>query len=272
MMSRRCRLLGPNVMFVFILAVVTSVMADEPPLVTGADSSLNHSVEMIDRPASSEFILTELWYDFSYLALDRDMLLTVSGLAAAPQLLSKPFRIESPEFTENWGTSQGADNFFEGGEVLGDGRFPLALAASSWGLGKLSGSSQWQSFGALLFRTQVLNGLYTTALKLGINRQRPNGGRYSYPSGHTSSAFAAAGVVYSQFGRTWGIPAFAAAGYVGLSRLQEGKHYLSDVVAGGILGTLISLKLAGRRNRRRKLSVSPARIGNATGFSLAYHL
>ena len=45
--------------------------------------------------------------------------------------------------------------------------------------------------------TKVLTGtlLVTYTLKLSINKERPDGGDYSFPSGHTSVAFASAGFI-----------------------------------------------------------------------------
>lgn len=54
-------------------------------------------------------------------------------------------------------------------------------------------------------------------MKVAVNRPRPSGGPYSFPSGHTTSAFITAGVVQKHFGPYAGYPAFALAGYVGLS-------------------------------------------------------
>jgi hypothetical protein len=41
------------------------------------------------------------------------------------------------------------------------------------------------------------------------------------------------------FGPKIGIPAYLAAGFIGASRLQSNKHYLSDVVAGAALGYIV---------------------------------
>ena len=40
----------------------------------------------------------------------------------------------------------------------------------------------------------------TYALKFSINRQRPLGGNYSFPSGHTASAFYGAGFIHKRYG------------------------------------------------------------------------
>jgi hypothetical protein len=168
-----------------------------------------------------------------------------------------------------WGSSQFADNAFEIGEIVGDGIFPVSVSAASWITGKFTRSSRLQDFGTDLIRAQMANGIVTAAMKGTINRTRPDGTAYSYPSGHTSSTFVTAGVVYRHFGKAWGIPAFALATYVGFSRLQENKHYLSDVIAGGILGSYVSLTLSKRDTQGSSITLSPYRVEGASGVMLS---
>ncbi len=160
----------------------------------------------------------------------------------------------------------------DGQLVFGDGAFPAVLSAASWSVGKITGSSEPGEFGTDRFRAQLMTGLLTSVLKVSINRQRPDGTPYSYPSGHMSSSFATAAVVYGHFGRTLGIPAFVLAGYVGLSRLQEGKHCLSDVIAGGILGTYISLKLVRKDRHKGAISIFPTSVGGGVGLTLSFKI
>jgi membrane-associated phospholipid phosphatase len=89
----------------------------------------------------------------------------------------------------------------------------------------------------------------TELLKKTINRERPGDGYQdevfvngvvhgeSFPSGHTSLAFATAMTVSLDY-RHWYIvvPAFLWAGSVGYSRMYLGKHYPSDVLAGAAIG------------------------------------
>lgn len=63
---------------------------------------------------------------------------------------------------------------------------------------------------------------------------------YSFPSGHTASSFAAAGTFYYYGNRKWGVAALVLAGLIGFSRLYLGVHYPSDVIAGVIVGSLVS--------------------------------
>lgn len=63
---------------------------------------------------------------------------------------------------------------------------------------------------------------------------------YSFPSGHTASAFAAA-VAVLWHNRKIGIPTFIFAAIIGFSRIYVQVHYCSDVIAGLITGTICAL-------------------------------
>ena len=92
--------------------------------------------------------------------------------------------------------------------------------------------------------------LFTTlALKYAVNRDRPfisypdiakktNAITPSFPSGHTSTAFAAATSLSLSYPKWYIIvPSFSWAGTVGYSRMHLGAHYPSDVLAGAIIGS-----------------------------------
>ncbi len=78
--------------------------------------------------------------------------------------------------------------------------------------------------------------IITHFLKNAIDKERPNGGRHSFPSGHTSSAFSGAAFVQKKYGWHVGIPAYLLAGYVGWSRVKASKHDYMDVISGTIIG------------------------------------
>ena len=68
----------------------------------------------------------------------------------------------------------------------------------------------------------------------------PTPSEFSFPSGHASGSFAAASVFYSNLPKKFGVPAVILAGLIGLSRLYVGVHYPTDVIAGMIVGILLS--------------------------------
>lgn len=102
----------------------------------------------------------------------------------------------------------------------------------------------WQTTAGLGFTAIIAYGLKYT-----IRRDRPYqtysdiipyGNRDndpSFPSGHTSFAFAAATSLSLEY-RKWYVvaPAYLYAGMVGYSRLHLGQHYPTDVLAGALTG------------------------------------
>jgi membrane-associated phospholipid phosphatase len=107
----------------------------------------------------------------------------------------------------------------------------------------------------------AISGGVTVILKYAINRDRPfvtypdivkksAAGSPSFPSGHTSSAFATATSVSLAYPKWYVIvPSFTWAGAVGYSRMHLGVHYPSDVLAGAIIGSGCAY-LTWRINRR----------------------
>ena len=77
----------------------------------------------------------------------------------------------------------------------------------------------------------------TYGLKHSFPEERPDrSDRRSFPSGHTSISFAAAASLEKRYGWQVGLPALAAASFVGVSRVEARKHYWYDAVAGAAIG------------------------------------
>ena len=69
------------------------------------------------------------------------------------------------------------------------------------------------------------------------NEERPDGSDdLSFPSSHALETFSAATSLALAFGKSLGLPAFAAAGWVSYGRLQADRHHLRDVLVGGLAG------------------------------------
>jgi|TARA_B110000196_G_C21121466_1_gene653435 membrane-associated phospholipid phosphatase len=86
------------------------------------------------------------------------------------------------------------------------------------------------------------NGATTILLKEMVRRERPNGLNHrSFPSGHVSHSFATATIFKELYGWKIGSPAYGLAIIVSMNRMQDNKHYFSDVIFGASLGTAIGL-------------------------------
>ncbi|HTL53425.1 MAG TPA: phosphatase PAP2 family protein [Planctomycetota bacterium] len=120
----------------------------------------------------------------------------------------------------------------------------------------------------------IASTLICPVLKLAIGRHRPDdqshalrfqpfGGTASFPSGHTTQAFAVASVLALSFpDHLWvGAGSFAIATAVGYSRLYLHKHFLSDVMAGALLGTAVGWEIV---SLHRHEAEDPANRGDRT--------
>lgn len=97
-------------------------------------------------------------------------------------------------------------------------------------------------------RPYISGGIDPDIFKLG--KGFTNGDYASFPSGHTSSAFAVASLVTNETTRWWphstwviGPIMYAGATTVGLSRMYHSKHWASDVVLGAAVGTFSGRKV-----------------------------
>ena len=102
-------------------------------------------------------------------------------------------------------------------------------------------------------------------LKPIVDRQRPDGGSQSFPSGHSASAFAGAAFLQRRYGWSYGVPAYAVATFVAYSRVESKRHWTSDVIAGGVIGIASNLVFT---HRFLKVTVQPAVGRRGAGLTL----
>jgi membrane-associated phospholipid phosphatase len=94
----------------------------------------------------------------------------------------------------------------------------------------------------------------------------------SFPSGHTTVAFAAATVYAMEYKDKPLVPiiAYSAATLIGISRLTENKHWATDVLTGAALGYLTGRLVVNNYHRYAKLK-APQQKKNSVSFSLQYN-
>ena len=106
--------------------------------------------------------------------------------------------------------------------------------------------TDWQNRTAILIKGQVLNLGLVYALKKTLKKPRPDGTAFSFPSGHTANAFAGATMLSIEYGENHRWVPYVSYGFatgIGIMRMANDKHYISDVLFGAGLG-IISMKIA----------------------------
>ena len=123
----------------------------------------------------------------------------------------------------------------------------------------------------------VASKVVTPVLKQLSNRARPNEaegpfefeGGSSFPSNHSTQAFAVASVVAAHYDSRWiDGAAYGLATLVGASRIYHDAHWLSDVVAGAVIGTATG-RLIVRTNRRARATWAVVAIHDRSRRGLA---
>ena len=118
---------------------------------------------------------------------------------------------------------------------------PAAALASCF-IYKDTKETSWHKKPAIQFLKSYTTGfIIQQSLKRIVLKPRPDGSdNFSFPSGHTTSAFSGAAFIERRYGWKYGIPAYAMASFVGYSRIQANKHDGWDVLAGAVIGTATS--------------------------------
>lgn len=123
------------------------------------------------------------------------------------------------------------------GAVIGYPGYLMATAGAAYLAAWHYDSGPVQEYALLSFEALSLAGIQTLALKITVPRLRPDSTDLTaFPSGHTSASFSVAAVAASSGGWKAGVPAFLLASFVGYTRMESKKHYLSDVLFGAGLG------------------------------------
>jgi membrane-associated phospholipid phosphatase len=144
------------------------------------------------------------------------------------------------------------DFVFEGITLLGDGIFTVAFCVVL-----LFVKKRYLSF--MVFLSFATSGILTQVIKDFVSEARPAlflqktnypyfidhvtlHNFHSFPSGHTTSAFALASIIaFAVKDKKYALPLLALAALVGYSRIYLGQHFLLDVTVGSIIGVLFSI-------------------------------
>jgi membrane-associated phospholipid phosphatase len=158
---------------------------------------------------------------------------------------------------------------------FGEPRYVLPVIGAGLLVGQLTGRSSVTRVALRAGGAVAIAGGIATAVKFAVGRRRPQGdgdddlfrplsGWNSFPSGHTAVAFALATAVAEETRDPWSDAAlYGAATLTGLARLNDDRHWASDVFAGALVGHLSARWLS---RRAGGLRIGPAGVTLALEF------
>lgn len=178
--------------------------------------------------------------------------LTIGGLMLVDEPLDREAQKQRSDFTDQ--VSSATTRF--------GGRDSVYLSAGLLAGGVIFKSDRTRDVGREALEAALLSHLLSKyVLKPAFGRKRPedSGGETSFhpfsqhdsfPSGHATQAFAVASVVAAR-SEGWVIPtlAYGTASLVALDRVNDRAHFVSDVVAGAVLGTVTGRFLVARHRK-----------------------
>lgn len=156
-----------------------------------------------------------------------------------------------------------------GGQLIPNAAYVLGQSVAAW-----AGNSKGRHRAIGMFKASAYAASVTTVLKYSIREPRPNehSDRNSFPSGHTTTAFAFGGYVLMEHGWTWGLPAMGLATLTAVSRINDNRHRTHDVLAGATIGLAYAFGIAGLQGTGQLASYQfvPLLDGDLKGLAVTY--
>jgi hypothetical protein len=135
----------------------------------------------------------------------------------------------------------------------------LAIGVGAYSCGLVFSNPWWRETGREVLTALAISGATGEVLKIGVGRFRPytdkgdrafnpfsiNDQSASFPSGHTLTAFTVSSVLARRIDNPYvSCGLYGIALLTGVERIYSDNHWLSDVVFGAILGTVIGRSVA----------------------------
>jgi len=191
------------------------------------------------------------------------------------------------QWAQDHRSSSSEDSFKTIGQ-LGNGVVLIGLIKALYVSGEVSDNNSLRKTALLSLESWLTSGIIVRGLKSVVGRARPWTGESShsfhpfstrsrfasFPSGHSSSAFAVATVIADQSKKVYiDILAYSLASMAALSRVHLDKHWASDILVGSAIGYFVAKKISAldrnRDSKKVKLSFQFSRQRQA--FSLTYY-
>lgn len=143
----------------------------------------------------------------------------------------------------------------EWGNLIGLG-YPNLLYIVGQGIGGATGDDKGYGRSLGMLKATLYASSVTQVLKVTVREQRPDhkNQRDSFPSGHSTIAFAFGGYIFEEHGWKWGVSALMTSIFAAGSRINDNRHYLHDVVAGATIGLAYGVGIGKLGKKKEKIS------------------
>lgn len=181
-----------------------------------------------------------------------------------------------------------SDDIASFAKVFGEGTYTLPPLGLLYLYGHYYDNEKARKVAMLSLESFVITGIFTQVIKFSSHRHRPSTGdsfkswdgpgfsssHLAFPSGHSSSAFAIATVVASEYNDTIYVPllSYGIATLTALSRVNDDAHWASDVFFGSVIGYVTAKAVVSyhRDEKESRLSLYPLVHDNVTGLVASY--
>ena len=193
----------------------------------------------------------------------------ILGIGAAGAFMARP---ADDHANTRVAGSTGVEKFFAPGKWVGSVWIQAGASLGLYFGGRYlapdvngqPGTNKMTHLGYDLLRAQIVSQAIVHSMKRAARRDRPTGECCSFPSGHAATAFAMASVLERHLGYRAAWPTLLIASYVGVSRLHDNRHFVSDIVFGSAVGMATGWTVVGRHGRNQySLAPMPVRGGAA---------
>lgn len=200
--------------------------------------------------------------------LDGNELIKIAAASTVAVMVFASDR-EIMDFTQTHQNSI-TENLAVVGEAFGS-EWGAGAAATGIIVGIVMKNQEIQHVSIMAAKALLVSGLVTRALKTTVTRTRPNNtenpyefdageDNHSFPSGHTTQAFALATVI-AEAGKKHNkfipILAYSMAAIAGWSRTHDKAHWASDVIVGGLIGHLIAKNMMNSELTKKGFMIVP---------------
>ncbi|PID63339.1 MAG: hypothetical protein CR986_00120 [Ignavibacteriae bacterium] len=181
------------------------------------------------------------------------------------------------------------NNFWIALEAYGVVQYAEAIGGLTYSIGLFAQHEKTRVLGRMIIQSLTYSGATAMFMRMIAGRKRPpftkdplnfigfttNNSYQSFPSGHTTVAFALSTVLAEYFDETWSrILFYGIAGLSATERYINNSHWFTDIALGAALGYVSGLYVINSEKKRNNnsilnnLSISPT----LNGISLIYRL